>query len=999
MAEVEGTAVTTTLVSPIFIGRRDERTQLVDLVRTAADGTPGVVVIGGEAGVGKSRLVSEMVAEAESFGTRVLSGNCVQLGSEGLPLAPLVDALRVLSHSVPREEFDRVLGPARRPLLRLLPNLDQDLAADTGEHEVHGPQLLELVLGLVERLSEISPVLVVIEDLHWADQSTLDLFAYLVRVLRSVPVVLVGTFRSDELHRRHPLRSMLMSWDRARSVQRLDLIRFDRDEVASQLAAILGAQPEHALLDTVFERSEGNAFLVEELLGVVSAGGDPTSLPPSLRDVLLARVDGLGPEAQRLLRTAAVGGRWVSEQLLLAVSGLEETAAFSALREAVENHLLVVDDAGRGYAFRHALARDAVYDDMLPGERGRLHSMYGELLSARPEIAGDDRGAVAADLAHHWYAALDLPRALAASIEASARASQRFAPVEALQHLERALQIWPRVADAQDTAGMDQVEVLRLAAQAAFAAGALDRSLGLLEQAITELGNDGDVSRRAILLERKAQALSSLGTSPATIATLTEALGWLPAEETSVAHALVLAALANAYMRINDSARAIAIGERAVAAAQISGADQQEADAKITLGVVFAGLGDDVAGLAAGRAGIDRARAAGHAVTALRGYVNLSDSLELLGRSAEAVELAMEGIELGQRLGYTRSVGTYLIGNMVESLVRLGRWAEADALIATTLAAEPEGVFAATVLDVQAQMAVLAGRYDQAERSVEQARRLTGDRSEPQFELPLAFTSAEMARARGDLTGALATLRDMLNGCGPDPWTARYSWPLTWLAMRVQADQAIHARDRRTPIEPLDPVFERAIVALAVMNPPAEAYRAMSAAERSRYLDEREPQPWLTAATAWRAADRPYELSYSLLRLAQVHAVNGSRDDAAAAVGEALEIAARVGAAPLVEQADQLIRQARLTVDPATNSPTGAGADDELTRYGLTQREREVLIMLADGHSNPEIAQQLFISPKTVSVHVSNLLAKLGVSGRVEAATLAHRLQRTGRSA
>ncbi|MDX6203152.1 MAG: hypothetical protein QOJ83_2652 [Frankiales bacterium] len=986
--------MTTSLVSPVFVGRRDERSQLIDLLRRTVDGTPGVALIGGEAGVGKSRLVAELVAEAAALDMRVLFGNCVQLGAEGLPFAPLVDALRVLSRSMDREEFDRVLGPARGTLLRLLPNLDPDLPPRNEAQEAQGPQVLELVLGLVERLSNTSPVLIVIEDLHWADRSTVELLAYLVRALRVVPVAVVGTFRSDELNRRHPLRSLLTTWERSRSVHRVELVRFDRQEVASQLAAILGSLPENTLLDTVFDRSEGNAFLVEELLGVVMAGGDPTGLPPSLRDVLLARVDGLGPEAQRLLRTASVGGRWVPEQLLLEVSGLEEAAAFTALREAVENHLLVVDDAGRGYSFRHTLARDAVYDDMLPGERGRLHHAYGEVLSARPEIAGDDRGAVAADLAHHWYAALDLPRALGASVEAAAQASQRFAPAEALQHLERALQIWPRVADAQTAAGTDQVEVLRLAAQAAFAAGEVDRSLALLDQAITELGDGGDPSRRAILLERKAQGFSALGLSRLAITALTDALSGLPPEETTIAHAVVLSAMANALMRVDDATAAASMGQRAVTAARLSGADQYQADAQITLGVVTAQLGDLEAGLAAGRAGIDRALAAGHASTALRGYVNLSDSLELFGRSAEAVALATEGTALAERAGYSRSLGAFLTGNRVESMVRLGRWAEAEHLIMTTLAAEPEGVFAASVLEVRAQMAVLAGRYDDARAALESTRRLMGDKSESQFDSPLAFTSAELARVTGDLTGALDLLRPLLRESDSDAWSARYNWPLAWLGTRIQADLAIRARDRRRQAEPLDAVVEHAVAAFQVNNPPAQGFRAMCAGERSRYADDHDPAPWETAATIWRDLGRAYELAYCLLRLTEIHALAGKREAAERSVTEAHGLATRIGATPLIEQAEQLARQARLSfgAEPMPQAPGSAAEEDKLSRYALTPRELDVLLMLADGRSNPEIAKELFISPKTASVHVSNILAKLGVSGRVEAATLVHRL-------
>jgi ATP/maltotriose-dependent transcriptional regulator MalT len=804
----------------------------------------------------------------------------------------------------------------------------------------------------------------------------------------------VGTFRSDELPRGHPLRSLLTTWERSRSVHRIELFRFAREEVDSQLRAILGGAPDTTLLDTVFERSDGNAFLVEELLGVVMAGGDPTGLPASLRDVLLARLDGLGPQAQRLLRTAAVGGRWVPEPLLLAVSGLDEAVAFSALREAVDNHLLVVDDAGRGYTFRHTLARDAVYEDMLPGERGRLHHRYGEVLSEQPEIAGDDRGAVAADLAHHWYAALDLPRALGSSVAAAAQASQRFAPAEALQHLERVLQIWPRVADATSAAGMDQVEVLRLAAQAAFAAGEVDRSLALLDQAITELGDGDDPSRRAILLERKAQAFGALGMSRSGLASLTDALSGLPPEETTTAHAVVLSAMANALMRVNDAPAAASMAQRAVTAARISGAEQNEADASITLGVVTAQLGDPEAGLAAGRAGIERALAAGHASTALRGYVNLSDSLEQFGRSTEAVELATEGTALAERAGYTRSIGAFLTGNRVESLVHLGRWAEAEQLITTTLAAEPEGVFAASVLEVRAQMAALAGRYDEARTALERTRALMGEKSEPQFDSPLAFTSAELARVEGDLTGALKTLQPVMRDSPSDPWTWRHNWPLAWQGTRIQADLAIASRDRRTPVEPLDPVFEQAVARLKVTTPPAEGFQAMCAGERARYSSNHDPGLWEAAAAIWRGLERAYELTYCLLRVAEAEAVAGQRETAERAVVEAHTLATRIGATPLVHHAERLARQARLSLAPTPlrQSPEPDATNNQLDRYGLTPREVDVLLMLAEGRSNPQIGKALFISPKTASVHVSNILGKLGVSGRVEAAGLVHRL-------
>ena len=299
---------------------------------------------------------------------------------------------------------------------------DAAVARPLGE-DIQKAQLLELVLGLLDRLSAWQPVMFVIEDLHWADQSTLDLTAFLVRSLRGVRVLLVTTYRSDELHRRHPLRPLLTSWERVRSVDqdRRAPVRPRRGRPPSS-AAILGGDPAPASPITVFDRSGGNAYLVEELAGAVRADGDLADLPPSLRDVLLSRVDALSPDAQRLLRTAAVAGRAVPDRCWPRWPASARPSCYAALREAVESHLLLVDPSGHGYAFRHALTRDAVYEDMLPGERVRLHAAYGAALDRDPALAGDE-AALPAALAYHWYAALDLPRALPAAIDAaSARA-------------------------------------------------------------------------------------------------------------------------------------------------------------------------------------------------------------------------------------------------------------------------------------------------------------------------------------------------------------------------------------------------------------------------------------------------------------------------------------------------------------------------------------------------------------------------------------------------
>ena len=428
-----------------FVGREVELRRLEDGLAAAAEGRPEVFVMGGEAGIGKSRLAEEFLARAAGAGATALIGGCVDVEEGGLALGPFVEALRDHARGLDHATRAQLQTPGGEELARLLP----DLGAPAGSAppaigaSTQG-RLFELALGLLGRMSAERPLVLVLEDLHWSDRSTRDLLAFLVRNLRAERIVLVATYRSDELHRGHPLRPFLAELDRGRRTCRLDLPPFTRAELAQQLEGLLGARPEHTLVESVFERSEGNAFFAEEL---VAARGesDGRELPPMLRDILLVRIESRSAAAQQVLRVVAVGGRRVPERLLAAVSQLPETERSEALREAVEQRLLVPvgEDV---YAFRHALLREAVYQELLPGERSRLHVACGTALAAHPELAGGE-AAAAADLAHHWYAAHDLARALSASVSAGRVAEQRSGFAEARMHYERALELWGRVVD------------------------------------------------------------------------------------------------------------------------------------------------------------------------------------------------------------------------------------------------------------------------------------------------------------------------------------------------------------------------------------------------------------------------------------------------------------------------------------------------------------------------------------------------------------------------
>lgn len=427
--------------SPMFVGRRPELARVAAALEEARAGRPTVIVVAGEAGVGKTRFVTEAVNRARAAGARVLEGGCIQLGGEGLPFGPIVEALRTLPKQVPPAELDDLLGAGRADLGRLIPGLSIEFepAARRVAEESARTRLFEHLLLLMNRLANHSPVVILLEDLHWADRSTLELLGFLVRNLRDGGIVLIGTYRTDEPRSHNPLRPFLAELERGGRAERLDLARFERSETATQLAAILGSEPDPDLLRQIHVRSDGNPFFAEELLATGTASGP---LPETLREVLLSRIGALSHSAQTLLRVASAAGQLVSPAVLAAVTGTDERVVERRLREAVAEHILVAPSAPRRdqFAFRHALLREALYDDLLAAERIRLHSAFARTLAGAQDLGVDP--APPAELAYHWQGAHDLPRALEAFVRAGLAAEAMSAFAEAEGNFERALQLW-----------------------------------------------------------------------------------------------------------------------------------------------------------------------------------------------------------------------------------------------------------------------------------------------------------------------------------------------------------------------------------------------------------------------------------------------------------------------------------------------------------------------------------------------------------------------------
>ncbi len=505
------------LVSPITIGRHTELDAGLAALDAAGGGAPVHLLIAGEAGVGKSRLVGELAAEAGARGFLVLRGACASVGTEGLPYGPIVEVLGEVVRALDPARLEEVVGASGPDLARLVPALDPASSSAQLQREWLQARLFEALIGLLRRLAATTPVLIVVEDVHWADPATRETLAFLVRSLRTEPVVLAMTLRSDELHRRHPALPWLAELERTGRVQRLDLVRLDADETAAMLEAITGEPVDPEAASRIHRRSDGNPFFIEELL-IAEPGHGSSRMPTTLREILLARLSALGENAREVVGIVAVAGRRIDHDLFTAVAEARADTApdvlDDALRAAIASQVLVVDTDARGadgYAFRHALLAEVAYDELLPGERRRLHYACAEAIARRPAPSGASAAAYWAELAHHWANAHEDEPAFVASLQAATAAEEAFAFEAALHQLERALDLWPGLRDAASLADADLAEVLTRAAQMANLGGEPARSVALRREAIASLEPSAGPIRTAVMHERLGRALVGAG--------------------------------------------------------------------------------------------------------------------------------------------------------------------------------------------------------------------------------------------------------------------------------------------------------------------------------------------------------------------------------------------------------------------------------------------------------------------------------------------------------
>ncbi|WP_342001346.1 AAA family ATPase [Microbacterium sp. LWH7-1.2] len=960
--------------SPRMVGRHTELAALLEAYDDGVAGVPRTVVVRGEAGVGKTRLVQEFLAlvTADPLDARpddapvVAFGQCVDLGPIGAAFGPVRRVLRDLHTAVGTDALRDAAGSvaAIASLAALVPGI----ADETPEADEPAGEFAEAIEVLLERLSQRRHVVVVLEDLQWADAATMALLKTLASTLRGRRLTIVATYRSDDIDRFHPLRPVLAELDRTRSVVRVEVTPLTPDEVAEQVAQLSsGLDPR--VVEALAERSGGIPFLVEEL---VDLGDRP--LPDTLRELVLARYTRLSDDAQQAVRTMAAGGVHVDDDVLAAVTALDENALDHAVREAIDTRVIAAD--GPGYCFRHALTREAVEAEMLPSERVRVHRRYAEHLSEHRGESPDDASAVA----EHWLAARDLPAAFDATVTALQQSRSRFSPATAAKLTERLAELWDQVPDAETRAGTSLPALHLDAAQAWHDLGDAERSLRSANEGLSVCPDD-PVTRAALLRQRFVQTynLEHRGRGE----DLEEAVALLEDVDDPRAHILLSRVLTNIALDEHGEAAA-AHAARAIALAEEAGDDAALAVALTVEAWRIAGDEDDEP---RALAPLERA------VTlrldpSMRAYAGsaLTDMLLRVGRFDEAAVVGTQHYEDITRAGIERGSGSSLAYALALALFAAGRPESARRYAQRARRLMKKPLHGASIVRLLASHLTWDDRDDQREElllaeraTIEDSRRRYPDKrgwwAVERAEAQLTLRGARTDASDDVLAGVLADLFDIADSDTGTPAVRRYA--MVTAALLTLA-----------PGRLVDPGFRDRLAAKIETWPDHAAAHAHADLVRALLVDAGGAPEHRVAA--WRSLiDAPadellavWHRRLARCRLALALLDSGDRDAAAELLAETVAEAPGEGVARVGRWAAELAARARLAPGPSgVDSSHGVVAT-------LTPRELQVLELIAEGLTNPQIGQRLFISPKTASVHVSAILAKIGAANRAEAAAL-----------
>ncbi|MET8279969.1 AAA family ATPase [Micromonospora sp. NPDC005174] len=947
------------------------RAELVQTVRSAllgdvAQGQTAAVFLTGESGVGKTRLLGEIGVRLRETGALVLTGSCLDIG-DASPLHPLLQALR---------RFDADLTAAQARTSSAVRGLLQVFADETGGPDGAGT-LLERVSRGLHLIAEGRPLVLILDDLQWVDRSTRQLLLYLLAGLGDLQLSVLAAVRAESLQGAHPLRRVLTELRRLRTVRVLDLSPLDRADTEQLAAAVVGRALPAEAAEQVWQRSGGNPFVIEELARDLRDGRD--GLSETLREIFLDRVDALPQHAHAVVHAVAAGVEPVQHWLLAEVLRLPEDELIDAARAAVAHRLLV--GADDGYRLRHRLVAEVLAHELLPAERSGLHRRYAEALTAAP---GELRQA---RLAHHWRLAGEPARALPAAVGAAQEAERLHGYAEAHRHWTAALQL----AGDSGSSQVDRVELLGNAAEAAHHCGEHARALALLEELAAIRGG----GPRCSLHIRRARYLAAAGRSALAEKEYERALD--AADCSPRDRATAAARLAELLLHLGRYADAGRRAREALAlAAEVEGSTTEVVLASSALGFSDAYLEDPDAGLAVMRQALETAERSGQPEDVACAYLHLAELLTgPLNILEEGVVVARRGAERVAELGLGRTWETRLLAIATNGLFRVGQWAEAEKVVAAALRHRPSGADAVELLLARCRLSVGYGDIAAADRDLEAvATVLAGGGA--RHVIPLLTLRAGLSMWEGRHDVARQAVQRGLTESRSDDVTILSA--LVWHGLRAEAEA--HA-SRTVAVDPTavrrlrdvaDRVARKSASAARPVRSVVDGFLALCAAEVSR-LDSSDPELWAASVAEWDRRNHPYPAAYSRLRQAEALLARRSRvATAGKLLREAYRVVQGLGAVPLTSEIRELAGRARVSLDErdgADGTRAAASvepADDELA--ALTAREREVLALVAEGLTNREIGQRLFISERTIGVHVSHIFDKLQVRTRVQASAI-----------
>jgi DNA-binding NarL/FixJ family response regulator len=880
--------------------------------------------------------------------------------------------------------------------------------------------MFEQCLEAIGRTAESVPVIIGVEDLQWVDTDSAELLLFLVRNLATRPgMSFIATLRSDF---DPPPRTRELLGEIRRTVGVVPLAipplsNEDARALLAELAQARGLELADSHVNRIVSLAEGIPFYLEEL--VLAARDRYAAIPDSLMNAFRARFGALSEPTRAILRATAIAGRHAEIAVVRAAVALPQREFDYALQAAVQAAFVrVVVDAGSDVCvFRHALLHEAIVADLAGEERSRLHERLAGALESLP-VHGDP-AAWATQIAYHWDSA-GRREALGAHMRAGMSAMRIHAYVSADQPLSRAIELWRTDVAALDSNG--RAELLRAAGEAAFLCGRTTQAIDQVQAAIAAVDSSAEPLRAGLLFGQLAEYQAFSGATAAARAAVLRASELIPADPPSIERATVLWRAGNHAFTERRHEEAIVVLREALAMARATGERSIEVLALDDLGLSLALTGSLEAGLASLEEANEIDRTHGSGLGPEARFWPASDLsavlISLSGDLDRAIRVTSDAIAAAQRYGELGRTVAALTLNLVEALYLRGRWDEALKVIADLgphAASEPPlDVLVNTHL---AQILVAQGSTEQAARHLDSARADVRDVHDPWLRITVELVSAEMhvwSMNRGEVRAATSRGRAVAwpsGGGSPEIETELAAAELLWHGARAEADSV--EGGRRTTAgerqEAADVADELARASQSLHDGPTaygDRWRTrlatltnMAEQEAARARGGDDANAWRSIAEAWRELRIPYPATYATWRQARCLFRLRRRPLAASLLVSAHQDAVSLKAIPLVRQIEELGRRTRTSLtaiddgSELTRAAKATGLPDhaapfEAAMAALSDREREVVALVAEGHSNREIADELFITERTAAAHVSSILGKLGASRRTEAAAL-----------